>query len=113
MNQIEKRKPKVYVNAMSCDKVIRSNDDFLTAVRITNGYQVSPLKIAPVLREGVLDVGHSTFVWVPRLVNIIIMFVTVEAAEFETTIKIISPTGQEADEVNTHRFPVKTGAGAE
>jgi|HubBroStandDraft_1064217.scaffolds.fasta_scaffold30335_5 hypothetical protein len=110
MNQTENGKPKVYVNAILCDKVVRSKDDFLTAITITSGYVLSPLKIAPLLKGGALDVDRAQFVLQPLRVNLIITFVTEESAEFETTIKIIGPGMGES---NTHRFPVKTGAGAQ
>jgi len=111
MNRTENGKPRVYVSAMLCDRVIKDTRDFLTAVTITNGYSVSPLRVAHVSAAGVLEETPLQFVWQPLRVNIIITFVTEEPTAFETTVKITGPSG--ALDSNTRSFPVKTGEGTE
>jgi hypothetical protein len=113
MNRTQNGKPRIYVNAMLCDRVIKDSNGFLTAITIMSGYSVSPLKIALASPDGAIDEAHPKFVWQPLRVNLVITFVTEESAEFETMVKIVGPRGREMDDSNTHRFPVKIGGGAE
>lgn len=112
MNRTQNGKPRIYVNAMLCDRVIKDSNGFLTAITIMSGYSVSPLKIALASPDGAIDEAHPKFVWQPLRVNLVITFVTEESAEFETMVKIVGPRGREMDDSNTHRFPVTRKSGS-
>jgi hypothetical protein len=114
MSRTENGKPRVYVNAVLCDRIIKDSNGFLTAVTITSGYSISPLKVGAIAASGEVDESHAQYVWQPLRVQLVISFVAEEATEFETALKIIGPMGREVNaNANTHTFQVKAGKGPE
>ena len=87
-------KPQVYVNAFACERVIRDKSDILTAVQITNGYTVNPIKLTLRLPDGSPDEEHAQLVFQPLSVSVVISFYAERPSEFTFTIKAKTPSGR-------------------
>jgi len=102
----------VYVNAMLCGSVIRHRENTLSAIRLTDGYVVNPLKIIPLLPDGNPDEANAQYVFQPLNIAAIFTFRTEEPAEFVVTLKGARPSGSPLFP-STDSFPITTGKGAE
>ncbi|SPE39785.1 hypothetical protein SBA3_3410004 [Candidatus Sulfopaludibacter sp. SbA3] len=107
-------KPRVYVNALFCDTVIKeSESNLLTAVRITDGYTINPLAVPPRLPDGTLDHEHPLMVFQPLRLSAVFNFRTEQPSEFSFVIKGTRPSGKPLSSSTPTPVMMRTGAGAE
>ncbi|SRR6266699_5745097 len=90
----EPGKPKIYVSAFFCDKVLREANDLLTAIRVNQGYIATPTMI-PAEGDDTdnPDPSRALFFWTPFSISAVITFLSESPAEFSYFMRSVAPDG--------------------
>jgi hypothetical protein len=95
MSDIESsEKPHVYVSAFFCDSVIRDDKNLLTAVRINDGYRISPFRAPLQLADGTVDLEHGSVIVPPLRLSLIVRISSDNPGEFTFKITATLPSGK-------------------
>jgi hypothetical protein len=90
----EPGKPKIYVSAILCDKLLREKDsDLLSAIQIGQGYRAAPVVFTPTNENGESDRSRDVFYWTPIKIFAVINFLSDSPAEFSYYMRGIAPDG--------------------
>lgn len=92
------QKPRVYANAIICDSVLQDKStNLLTAIRIANGWSVSPYRFTPRLPDGSADEQNAQLFYPPFSIRLITLFHSEKQTKFTVTFRAITPTGRVMD----------------
>jgi hypothetical protein len=89
----ESGKPKIYVSAFFCEKVLLEKTDLLTAIRISQGYNVRAMLFTPSDADGNPDQSREFLFWNPLIAFAVITFLSEGPIEFSFFMRGIAPDG--------------------
>jgi hypothetical protein len=95
-----------------CESIIKDRENNLSAIRITDGFIVNPLKIIPTLPDGSPDEEHAQLVYQRLRIGAIFTFRSEEPTEFTVTLRGVGPSGKPLSP-SVESFVVRLGKGAE
>ena len=98
-------KPRVFVSAFICERVLREEGGLLTAVRLVDAFQTTPIDIHLDTPEPRIEKRYLAFT-----VGLIAVFVCEQRAEFTVSLRIIKPNGELSEGgLNLVPFVIESG----